>query len=223
MLGELTASIAHEINQPLAAITTNAETGLRWLRRETPDLGEVEDLTGSIVADARRAADIIARIRTMASNRIPEQEPVAPNPVVADAVALLRHEISREQIEVVSDLAPDLPPVLADRVQLQQVVVNLAINAVHAMTGKKGARLRLRTARSGGSILIEVGDNGHGIPPENLPHIFDSFFSTKAGGMGIGLAVCRSIVEAHGGSIEAENGPEGGALFRCSLPVYESG
>lgn len=223
MLGELTASIAHEINQPLAAITTNAETGLRWLRRETPDLGEVEDLTGSIVADARRAADIISRIRTMASNRIPEQEPVALNPVIADAIALLRHEISRERVELASDLAPDLPLVLADRVQLQQVIVNLAINAVHAMAGKKGSRLRLSTARAGDSILVEVSDNGHGIPSDNLPHIFDSFFSTKAGGMGIGLAVCRSIVEAHCGFIEAENCSGGGARFRFSLPVYDPG
>ncbi|MDO9440306.1 MAG: ATP-binding protein [Beijerinckiaceae bacterium] len=220
MLGELTASIAHEINQPLAAITTNGEAGLRWLNRDTPDIDEVQQLTSRIVADARRAADIIARIRTMASNRTPEQAAGALNPIVADAIALLRHEIDANHIELILDLASDLPRVMADRVQLQQVIVNLAINAVHAMVEQDGARrLRLATLLDRDMLIVRLDDNGPGVSGDDLPHIFDSFFSTKSGGMGIGLAMCRSIVEAHGGSIDAENRPEGGARFAFTLPV----
>lgn len=220
MLGELTASIAHEINQPLAAITTNGEAGLRWLNRDTPDIAEVQQLTSRIVADARRAADIIARIRTMAANRAPAQEVSALNPIVADAIALLRHEIDANRIELTLDLAQDLPPVEADRVQLQQVIVNLAINAVHAMADQNGARqLRLTTSMNQGMLTICLNDNGPGISGDDLPLIFESFFSTKSGGMGIGLAMCRSIVEAHGGTINAENNSQGGACFAFTLPA----
>ncbi|MBA3939989.1 MAG: PAS domain-containing sensor histidine kinase [Sphingopyxis sp.] len=225
MLGELTASIAHEINQPLAAIATNGEAGLRWLDRATPDVGEVQSLTSRIVADARRAADIIARIRTMAANHAPEQAIVALNPLVADAAALLRHEIDAYQVELLLDLAPDLPPVVADCVQLQQVIVNLAINAVHAMTAQDGPRrLVLATwVDDAGMLAVRVDDSGPGIAPDDLPRIFDSFFSTKSGGMGIGLAMCRSIVEAHGGQIEARNRVGGGARFAFTLPVATEG
>lgn len=220
MLGELTASIAHEINQPLAAIATNGEAGLRWLNRDVPDLGEVQQITTRIVADARRAADIILRIRALASNHAPEQSMTRINAVIRDSVKVLRHEIDANRVALTLDLADDLPDVMADRVQLQQVIVNLAINAIHAMADQAGPRrLAFKTGLDGDTLVASVEDNGSGIGTHDPARLFDSFFTTKAGGMGIGLAVCRSIVEAHGGWITAENRAGGGARLAFTLPV----
>ena len=220
MLGELTASIAHEINQPLAAIATNGEAGLRWLNRDVPDLGEVQQITTRIVADARRAADFILRIRAMASNQAPAQSMTLINEVVRDSLTVLRHEIDANRIALSLELARDLPEVMADSVQLQQVIVNLAINAVHAMANQQGARqLTVTTARAADAVEVRVEDNGSGIGLEDPARLFESFFTTKAGGMGIGLAVCRSIVEAHGGRITAENRLDGGARLAFTLPI----
>ncbi|MEI9983843.1 MAG: ATP-binding protein [Aliidongia sp.] len=220
MLGELTASIAHEVNQPLGAILTNAEAALRWLDRPEPDLDELRALSIRTAADARRAADIIRRIRSMAVRQEPEQGRVALNGVVKDVALFLGPELQRQGIEAVLELAPDLPDVVADRVQLQQVVANIAINATQAMKGSTERRLTIRTgAPDQGTLRIEIEDTGPGIAADHLGHLFESFFSTKPGGMGIGLAICRSILEAHGGSIAAINLPEGGARFRVALPA----
>lgn len=221
MLGELTASIAHEVNQPLGAILTNGEAALRWLNRPHPDLDELRALSTRTVADARRAADVIHRIRGMATPTGAEQSPLALNSVIEEVTLFLRHELTRQRVEASLDLAPDLPDVVADRVQLQQVFANLAVNAMHAMANSRERHLTIRTVRvDAQTICADVEDTGPGIAPDHLGRLFESFFTTKEGGMGIGLAICRSIVEAHGGRIEAANLPGRGARFRFTLPVF---
>lgn len=221
MLGELTASLAHEVNQPLAAIATNAAAGLRWLGRPEPDVQEVRSITERIAADARRAADIIARVRDMAERRAPEPTLLSLNGVVEEAMLFLRHEVQGHGIEVASDLAPNLAPVLADRTQLQQVVVNLAVNAMQAMAAGPGPHvLTLQTGEAGDGVILRIEDNGPGVPEESLDRLFDSFFSTKSGGMGMGLPICRAILESHGGTIMASNRDFGpGAAFEVVLPA----
>ena len=225
MLGELTASIAHEVNQPLGAILTGAEAALRWLDRAEPDLEELRALSRRTVLDARRAADIIKRIRSMAARTGPEQALISWNNVVEEVIAFLRPELHRHQVEVMLDLGPNLPPVMGDRVQLQQVLANLAINAMQAMANSN-ALIRVLTIRTayvdGDRLCTEVEDTGTGIAAEYLDQIFDSFFTTKDRGMGIGLAICRTIIEAHGGTISVANCPSGtGAQFRFQLPVRQ--
>ncbi|MEI9995634.1 MAG: ATP-binding protein [Rhizomicrobium sp.] len=221
MLGELTASIAHEVNQPLGAILTNGEAALRWLSRPEPDLTELRALSTRTVSDAHRAADIIRRIRSMATRGQPEQEPLGLNGVVEDVMLFLQPELRRQNVEAILQLAADLPDVVGDRVQLQQVFANLAVNAMHAMTDSERHRLTIRTfSKDERTICAEVTDTGPGIAAEHMPQLFQSFFTTKGGGMGIGLAICQSIVEAHGGRIEAENAANGGACFRFTLPVH---
>lgn len=221
MLGELAASIAHEVNQPLAAIAANASAGLRWLQRDVPDLTEVNALTARIVADARRAADIVGRIRDMASGVHHENTAVQVNAVVSDAAVFLRHEIQSRDARVTLALAGDAADVLADRIQLQQVIVNLAVNALQAMDGAGTSPrwLTLRTANKGERVVISVEDNGPGIRPENLPRLFDSFFTTRSRGMGMGLAIARSIIQGFSGTIRAENRPDQGARFIVDLPA----
>jgi PAS domain S-box-containing protein len=217
MLGEFTASIAHEVNQPLAAIVTNGEAGLRWLDRAEPDLEEVKALAGRIVADGRRAADIIARIRAMAEHKAPKREPLPLDEVIGEALAFMRHEIQSHNVKLALDLAEGLPPVSGDRTQIQQVVVNLAMNAVQAMDG--GGVMALRTAGDGKRLTLVVEDTGPGFGDATPARLFDSFYTTRQAGMGMGLPICRSILEAHGGSIEAGNAPGGGARFTVTLPV----
>ncbi|NML08482.1 PAS domain S-box protein [Sphingomonas sp. G-3-2-10] len=217
MLGELTASIAHEVNQPLAAIATSGSASLRWLANEQPDLGEVRDLADRIVADARRAASIIARVRAMAERREPERLPLSLNALVEETLVFLGHDLQGRQVAVERHLTPDLPETLADRTQLQQVIVNLAVNAAQAMAdGAADRTIRFTTATCDDGVTLTVEDNGPGIPgdPERL---FDSFYTTKSTGMGMGLPICRSIAEAHGGTIRAANG-ETGARFTVTLP-----
>jgi PAS domain S-box-containing protein len=226
MLGELTASIAHEVSQPLGAILTSAEAALRWLDREEPDIKELRALSQRTVLDAGRAADIIQRIRSMAARTGPEQALTSWNNVVEEVVAFLRPELRRHQVEVMLDLGPDLPPVMGDRVQLQQVLANLAINAMQAMatSNTPGRMLTIRTAYiEADKLSTEVEDTGPGITTQYLDRIFDSFFTTKDHGLGIGLAICQTIIEAHGGTISAANRSSGtGARFRFTLPVLRS-
>jgi two-component system, LuxR family, sensor kinase FixL len=222
MLGELTASIAHEVNQPLGAILTNGEAALLWLNRPQPNLDELRALSARTVADARRAADIIRRIRDMATRAETERSPVGLNAVIQEVLLFLSPELRRQGVETTLDLAGGLPEVMGDRVQLQQVFVNLAVNAVHAMAGQENKRLVIRTTRvAEDAVRAEIEDTGNGIHPDNLNQVFQGFFTTKQDGMGIGLAVCRSIIEAHGGSIEAANRPGGGARLRFTLPARE--
>ena len=223
MLGELTASIAHEVNQPLAAIAINGEVALRLLNRSEPDLGDVRELAKSVVADARRAADVIARVRAMATRQAPEQTLLSLDEVIRDALQFLRHEVQSHGLTVTHHSNPAAPKMLGDRTQLQQVFVNLMVNAIHAMTPMGAARrtLVVRTTLSDPHTLCcTLEDGGPGIDPEHLDHLFDSFFTTKDGGMGLGLPISRSIIEAHGGHIRADNeSVYGGARFSCTFPA----
>ncbi len=221
MLGELTASIAHEVNQPLAAIATNASAGLRWLDRAEPDIDEVRALTQRIIADAQRAADIIARVRAMAGHRTPELAHLSINSVVQEAMLFLTHELQERGVTLTLALGRDLPPALADRTQLQQVVVNLAVNAIQAMAERSERELLIRTVQRNGMIQIAVEDTGPGIELAQQARLFESFFTTKSSGMGMGLPICRSIVETYGGAIEAGNRAEGGARFSFTLPIAQ--
>ena len=224
-LGVLTASIAHEVNQPLAAIVTNGEVGLRWLAGPEPDLAELREMTQSMVADARRASAIIDRIRAMASRRPPERAPLSLDDVIEGAMAFLRYELQIKGVAVSAlDLAPALPKVIGDRTQLQQVIVNLTINSVQAMMQAEAGRrsILLRTMLSDPEMVcFAIEDSGPGIAPEHHPHIFESFFTTKTAGMGMGLAISRSIIEAHDGRMSADNQSAfGGARFCFALPAH---
>jgi signal transduction histidine kinase len=221
MLGELTASIAHEVNQPLAAIATNASAGLRWLDRPEPDIAEVRALTERIIADAERAANIIARVRDMAGHRTPEAAALSLNSVVEEAMLFLAHELQGHSVALTLALQRGLPRVLADRTQLQQVVVNLAVNAIQAMAQTPaGARqLTVRTQVEDGVVRLDFEDSGRGIDPEQQARLFESFFTTKSNGMGMGLPICRSIVETYGGAISVRNRGQGGACFTVILPA----
>jgi PAS domain S-box-containing protein len=219
-LGELATSIAHEVNQPLAAITTQGEAALRWLDRVAPDLGEVRGLTVRMIADARRASAIIGRIRSMAAPQLAMQRSLSLNTLVHDAMLLMQPELRKRGVNCELALEPDLPDVIGDDVHLQQVLVNLALNAMQAMSETRTPQLCVRTMLdSGGLVRLEMIDNGPGIAEAHLGSLFQSFFTTKPTGMGIGLAICRSIVEAHGGSIDAANGPGGGACLTLLLPA----
>jgi PAS domain S-box-containing protein len=222
-LGELTASIAHELNQPLGAIAINCETSLRWLDRPEPNLDEARALTKRSLADARRAADIIARVRQMAARRAPERVSVSLHAVILEAMQFLQHEVEWRGITVSHLFSSTAPYVLADRTLLHQLIVNLAVNAMQAMAkvGAADRRITVRTlAGDDTTVRCSVEDSGPGIEPDHLPRLFDTFFTTKEGGMGMGLSICRSIIEAHGGRIEADNGGlHGGARFSFMLPA----
>src|SRR5882762_4682886 len=223
VLGEIAASIAHEVNQPLAAVRTNGETGLRWLDRSEPNIPKARELMQRILNDADRAADIIARIRAMATGRAPQQTALALHDVIAESMLFLRHELQSKGVSVSLELAPALPQVTGDRTQLNQVIVKLAINAVQALVQSDTARrsISIRTMPSDPeTVCCVVEDSGPGIDPTHLPHLFDSFFTTKNTGMGMGLSICRSIIEAHDGHIEADNKSAlGGARFSFALPA----
>jgi two-component system, NtrC family, sensor kinase len=221
-MGAMTASIAHEINQPLAAIAANANAGLRWLARPSPDIEEVHAALKRINADAHRAGEIIQSVRSIFKKAPQQGAPVDVNAVIEEVLALVHGELINQQIAVKTDLDRDLQPVRADRVQLQQVILNLITNAVEAMSAGE-ARPRLLTVatrpQDGDGVLIRVQDSGPGIDPGGKERIFDAFFSTKSSGMGMGLFICRSIVEAHGGHLWATSAESGGAVFNLVLPV----
>jgi two-component system, LuxR family, sensor kinase FixL len=225
-LAELTATIAHEVNQPLATIAMRAVTGLRWLSRDDPNTAEVERILRQIVSDARRASDIVQRIRRMATKREPELSPLDLSDVVEEALLSVRHEVGSRSISLSVNLGAGLPIVLGDRIQLQQVIINLLVNSIHAITQVEGSRgwinLEIGTGRQD-TVLFSIRDRGPGIADENLDRIFKSFFTTKEGGMGMGLAICQSIITAHGGSIAVSNHPDGGAQFQFTLPAMRPG
>src|SRR5262249_20260434 len=187
VLGELAASIAHEVNHPLAALAMNGEAGLRWLHRAEPNITEASDAMRRIVADARRASDVVARIRGLASRRTPQQTSLTLNEVIEEALQCVRRELHSNQIEVLLDLAPGLLPVLADKVQLQQVIINLIVNGAQAMATVEDRPRQLAIRSRGdenGHVLVSVQDSGIGINPEHAKRLFEAFFTTKSNGMG---------------------------------------
>lgn len=223
VLGELTASIAHEVNQPLAALATHGAAALRWLNRPTPEVAEVRSAIENMVADTKRAANIVARVHGMASRKAPERALFSLDDVIHEALLFLRHEMESRGVTILHRPDRTALPVLGDRTQLQQVIVNLAINAVQAMTqaGQDDRRIVISTAgRDATTLCCAVEDNGPGIADEHVGRLFESFFTTKDSGMGMGLPICRSIIEAHGGRIAAEgNSAGGGARFWFTLPI----
>ena len=221
MVGELTASIAHEINQPLGAILSNADAAEMLLESFPPALDPVREILGDIRKDVMRAFEVITRLRTLLKKRELETCPVDLNEVSSDVVLLVRGESRRRGVTVKSAPANDLPLVRGDKVHLQQVLLNLVFNAMEAMGDRRGEKsVTVRTAlNANGFAEIAVSDTGPGILPDRLPRLFNPFFSTKKEGMGLGLSIARSLVEAHGGTIWAENNPDGGATFRFTLPT----
>jgi C4-dicarboxylate-specific signal transduction histidine kinase len=217
-MGELTASLAHEVNQPIAAAVTDASTCLRWLTREHPDVEEAREAASRAVKDATRAAEIISRVRLLFKKSAPQRELVDVNDVIREMIVLVRSEATRYNVSVQSYLGKDLSRVLGDRVQLQQVLMNLMINGIEAMKNTDGRReLAIQSRPQNEQILVSVSDTGVGLPPQQADQIFDAFFTTKLHGTGMGLRISRSIVEAHGGRLWAENNSPGGASFYFTL------
>ncbi|MEJ0051884.1 MAG: ATP-binding protein [Methylovirgula sp.] len=227
VLGELTASIAHEVNQPLTAIATNTEASLLWLGHSPPNLDEIRDLSNRTAAEVQRAADIINRIRSMALRASPQYKSVNVNHIVEEAMLFLRHELQRNEVVSSLRLGDDLPSLRGDPVQLQQVIVNLAVNAMQAMVQSERRPREILVTTSVAEddyVRLDVADNGVGISENIFARLFESFFTTKANGMGIGLPICRSIIEAHGGEIRAANkAGNAGACFTVLLPSREPG
>ena len=219
MLGELAASVSHELKQPIAAAMINAQTCIRWLKRDQPDVDEALEATMRLVKDGTRATEIIDRLRSLYKKSPPQRELVDVNEIVREMPALLRGEANRYSIVTRLDLAPDLPKITADRVQLQQVFMNLMLNAIDAMKDT-GGELKIKTELGQeGSLLISVSDTGVGLPAENINEIFNAFFTTKPEGSGMGLAISRSIIESHGGRLWATGNDGRGATFQLTLPA----
>jgi C4-dicarboxylate-specific signal transduction histidine kinase len=245
-LGELTASITHEINQPLAGMVTNANASLPWLAREAPDLAEAREAIHRIVRDGNRASAVIARTRALIKKAPIAKEPLEINDVIQEVLALTQNELQRHHISVRIQFANDSPSVTADKIQLQQVLLNLVVNAIQAMSAMSDGPRELQLAsqtiaeidsqganESGprppavgpqpAQVSVTIKDSGPGLEPEHLNHLFDPFFSTKPHGLGIGLTITRSIVEAHGGRVSAKANMPRGAVFEFTLPVNAAG
>jgi signal transduction histidine kinase len=225
-MGELTASIAHEVNQPLAAAVTNAQACLRWLAREVPELDQARAAAERIIRDGNRASEIIRRIRALTTRTESQKAPLDMNDVIHEVVGLVQGEALRQEVALRADLAPALPPVLGDRIQLQQVILNLVINGIEAtasVTGRSREVLIRSHPHDTGDLLVAVQDSGIGIDPEHGDRLFAAFFTTKPGGMGMGLSISRSIVEAHGGRLWGCPSPGPGAIFQFTLPAYREG
>jgi C4-dicarboxylate-specific signal transduction histidine kinase len=219
-MGELTASLAHEIKQPITAAVTNAKTCLRWLTREHPDVEEAREAASRIVKDTTRAADIISGIRLLFKKGAPQRETVDISEIIREMVVLLRNEAARYSISIQTELDADLPTVMADRVQLQQVFMNIMLNGIDAMNHVEGTRqLTVKVQRGKDEhLLVLVSDTGVGLPAEQAERIFNAFFTTKPYGTGMGLPISRSIVESHGGRLWAAANSDRGATFYFTLP-----
>jgi signal transduction histidine kinase len=226
MMGQLAAALAHELNQPLHAILRNAEAAEIFLESDQPDLEELRAIVSDIRKDDERAGNVIDRLRSLLKRRNIESVPAEVDALLNDVVALTRSDAAARQVALEVEVAPGLPMVKVDRVHVQQVLLNLMLNAMDAMNGISAGpkRVSLRAAENGkGLVEIAVKDTGHGIEKEKLAHLFEPFFTTKTHGMGVGLAISRTIVEAHGGTIWAENNPDGGATFRFTLATARDG
>jgi PAS domain S-box-containing protein len=221
-LGELTASIAHEVNQPITGVVTNAEAALRWLGAEPPNVDKVREVLGDIVKDGMRAGDVIHRVRALVKKAPPRMARVDVNEAVLDVTTLTRSELLKHGVSLQTQLATGLPLIEGDRIQLQQVILNLTLNAVEAMSGvDEGAReMRISTDREASNgVLVSVRDSGPGLAPPSVDRLFEAFYTTKPDGLGMGLAICRSIIEAHGGRLWATANEPRGAVFQFMLPI----
>jgi C4-dicarboxylate-specific signal transduction histidine kinase len=221
-LGEISATIAHEVNQPLAAIVANGQACLRFLSRDKPDLNDVRGAVEWVVKDGNRAGEVIRRVRGLMKKAVTEKAPLDVNDLVNEVTALLRRELAAQRVIPQLELAPSVPAIVGDRVQLQQVIINLIMNGAEAMQAITDGSLRLvvRTCQDeANQVVVAVEDSGPGLASEDADRVFDPFFSTKPGGLGMGLSICRSIVEAHGGRLwsSAHAGP--GATFQFALPA----
>jgi signal transduction histidine kinase len=219
-MGELTASLAHEIKQPIAAAVTDARTCLKWLARDHPEIDEAREAVSRIIKDVTRASEIIGRIRSLFKKEEPQRELVDVNEIIREMVVLLHGEVVRYSISIRTDLATDLPKIRGDRVQLQQVFMNLMLNAIDAMNEMDDAKeLTIKSQRNpDDQLLISVSDNGVGLPPRHVDKIFEAFFTTKPQGTGMGLSISRSIVESHGGRLWAAANSKRGTTFQFTLP-----
>jgi C4-dicarboxylate-specific signal transduction histidine kinase len=221
-LGELTASISHEVNQPLASVIANAEACLRWLNRGTPDLDRARRSVEWIIDDGNRASEVIRRIRGLAKKSEIEKVPLDVNDVVRETIGLMQREVFSHQVALRMELVPALPAILGDRVQLQQVIINLMMNGIEAMQSvtDRPRELLIRSRQHEKQlVLVSITDCGVGISAENADRLFNAFFTTKSSGMGMGLSICRSIMEAHGGRLWATANIPHGATFQFTLPV----
>lgn len=222
MLGELTASVAHELTQPLGAISANGQAALRWLDKTLPNLPRASDRIARIVTDAHRAAQIIQRIRGMANNVAAERRSTDMSEVAREVLLFLRHDLDEKRVAVSTEFAAGLPPARCDRIQIQQVMVNLIINSMQAMSQGHGSErsVHLRTyVDDAGHVAFSIRDSGPGVDAEHMDVVFNGFFTTKVDGMGMGLTICQSIIAAHGGEIGVSNMADGGACFHFAIPA----
>jgi PAS domain S-box-containing protein len=222
-IGQLSASIAHEVNQPIAAVVTNAHTALRWLEAQLPNLDKARQAIGRIVENGNRASEVIGGIRSLIRKEPPRRDRLEMNETIMEVVALTRGEVLKNQVSVRTRLGAGLRPVQGDRVQLQQVLLNLIVNAAEAMTGADEGRRELLIstgeAESEG-VLVAVADSGPGLGPASSERLFDAFYTTKSSGLGMGLPICRSIIEAHGGRLWASANVPRGAVFQFTVPAH---
>jgi C4-dicarboxylate-specific signal transduction histidine kinase len=225
-MGQLTASITHEVKQPIGAAVANAQAALHFLARRPPELEEVREALEAIVETGQRAGEIIERIRGLIKKAPPRKDCLDINAGIREVIELTRGESVKNGISMQADLADGLPLIEGDRVQLQQVILNLIVNAVEAMSGASdGTRELLVSSRKAdpGGVLVGVRDSGPGLAPETLEHVFDAFYTTKPGGLGMGLSICRSIIDSHGGRLSAEANEPRGAIFQFTLPAVKAG
>jgi signal transduction histidine kinase len=223
-LGELTTSIAHEVSQPLGAMVASAGACSRWLAADPPAMAEARSGLDNIVADGKRAREVIARIRALTKRQAPRMDLLDLNREIVEVLALTEQELRSHDVVLETKLDSTLPQVMGDRVQLQQVLLNLILNAIEAMSAvdHRPRELTIVSARGVEGALVEVCDSGMGLDQERAERVFDAFYTTKAEGLGIGLSISRSIIEAHGGRLWAASNEPHGAVFRCSLPVAEN-
>jgi C4-dicarboxylate-specific signal transduction histidine kinase len=219
-MGQLTASIAHEVNQPIAAMVLNAETGLRWLGAEPPDVDEARQAFDDVMRDGNRAAAVVERIRNLSKKALPRVEHVEINRAIREVIELTRSEAMKNGVSAQTELVEGLPLVHGDRVELQQVILNLILNAIEAMseTSEEPRELLITTEKESGDLLVTVRDSGPGLAPGALENLFKAFHTTKPNGLGLGLSICRSIIEGHGGRLWASANLPRGAVFQFTLP-----
>ena len=222
-MGQLTASIAHEVNQPIAATVTSAQAALRWLRAQPPNIGEVDQVLSRIVKDSTRAADVLGRIRQMVKKAPPRKEPVDINEAIREVIELTRGEVAKSGASVETQLSDGLPLIEGDRVELQQVLLNLIVNALEAMSGvsEDARHLQIDTQHDDSNcVLVTVRDSGPGFSVQNTEHIFAPFYTSKPTGLGMGLSICRSIIDAHGGRLWASPNEPRGATVQFTVPAH---